>query len=222
MAIEVRPYTPYNFIENYTEIETSFIIELIKQSHHGIELLESQVAEKISKLENEEPDGNPLYDEHFNLRKTIPIYINRAYFILSFALFEKIFNELIAKAQSEEKHQIKVDDLKGNSDIEKNYKYAKLVLEIDLERVNEEWKLIKSCQKLRNNIVHNYSQHDRFDDPKKLNVEIKSFKGKVILDGNEIKIQDIQFNLDFCNCYLRFFNYIKTELELRYLKEKSI
>jgi hypothetical protein len=54
--------------------------------------------------------------------------------------------------------KFKVDDIVGNSDLEKCKTYLKKISEIDFGKFNEEWLFIKNCKIIRNKIVHNDSK----------------------------------------------------------------
>ncbi len=211
-----RVETPYTFIQRYTEYESRLLIELFTQTALSTELLREKIESEIKGVDLEEQYGNPILEEYENLKSTVPIYLNRIHFVLLFTLFEKTFFELITKAEQEGGSKIHIRDLQGRG-IEKYFKYAHLVLDIELTSVEKEWVFIKNCQKLRNIFVHNYGEFDpQKVDAKELKSLIAFFKGKVVVEYEEIKIMDKTFNLSFHENYLKFILHIVKELDLRF------
>ena len=78
-------------------------------------------------------------------------------FIGLFSHFENQIVKLNDSIQERKKYKIKPSDLIGDNVIEKNYRYLKLVVGIELDDLNAIWKKLRDLQKIRNRFVHNNS-----------------------------------------------------------------
>lgn len=149
--------------------------------------------------------------------------IFKSTFLISYSFFENRFVEICNRSRSTLNLNLKLKDLYGQSDIEKCYLFLKKVAEIDLSIVNREWSRIQDFRKIRNCIVHHYSnivteQSKRIDE-QKLYGTVAKFKNLNLNDSGLFLIKDENFIQEFLSELYKFIFPILDEVESKIAKE---
>lgn len=111
--------------------------------------------DKEHHLDPEIPDGFYVYEREILTKGEFRNILYHSLFIAAYSMFETEFKNLCEYAGKIQGSKLSPKDLSGGNYIEQCKKYIKIVLEVKLEKLNQEWEEITKLQIIRNSIAHN-------------------------------------------------------------------
>jgi len=146
----------FHLIEDYmNHMETHFESEL---KNIEIEYDKFHNSTEESKSDYSEEYLNHIQDSFIdNIFMFNDVYIKNyrnAQIIQLYSFLEDILKRGCDRFASYKKTDYKVDDLKGNNDIDKIKKFLKQSAKVDFSLLNPEWKFIDNVRQVRNLVVH--------------------------------------------------------------------
>lgn len=190
--------------KKYTILELDCISDYIVHSKKSISDAQRFFDNKLEIIE----DGQKVIritlerqEEYTKYNSIFPHFFRLSTFIGLFSYFENEVVKLSDSIQERKKYKIKPSDLIGENVIEKNYRYLKLVVGIELDNINVVWEKLRDLQKIRNRFVHNNSSI--ISDPSKRIEEqkiypiVKKYPLITITEYGIMFIDDDKFLLDF-------------------------
>ena len=157
-----------NLNTSYHQFEIDLTLEEFKKYHMFIEdFLEKEKNEldkaytiKLSQLEKNDNDGySKILEEHFNKREHIidlfPHNFRASFLIQIVTFIESTLFSICLQYEAVNNTKYSIQDLKGNSDMEKAKMYLSKSCGVTFEKLNPEWQFILVLKKLRNSLIHN-------------------------------------------------------------------
>lgn len=147
------------FMRFYNE-DLSSISDYIKHSKKSITTAQDELDKKLTKVVGGEQVlliGLDDRDEHSKIHQVFPHFFRLSTFVGLYSYFENKLTRLCDAFQEKKNFTLKSSDLSGENLIERSKRYLRLVAQLDLDSLNNEWMKIKDYQKLRNCFTHNGS-----------------------------------------------------------------
>lgn len=156
---------------NFIDFEFHLIEEYINhmESHFELELntIEREFNEFKDSLEKEESTDysdeylnhieDSFIDNAFMFRDVYTKNFRNAQIIQLYSFLEITLKRGCDRFSLFKKTEYKVDDLKGNNDIDKIKKFLKQSVKVDFSKLNPEWQFIDNFRQVRNLVVHHKS-----------------------------------------------------------------
>ncbi|GFD80272.1 hypothetical protein HER15_14040 [Tenacibaculum mesophilum] len=124
-------------------------------------------------------------------------------FTTLFSMLEQELKKICEQAQSIKLYNFKLKDLSGNNDIEKARKYIVKVMDVNLDRFNDDWILIKKYQEIRNSFIHRQGklrENNEIEEYRRQYEKLKIF----INEDQVFMIESSKFLLEFIDLVVRF------------------
>lgn len=212
----------------FDDFREDFIAELISISR-SISLIEETIGAKRNEIIKEIKSLTKKHDIDFYQAEDLTDYgyyknyskdtIFKSTFLISYSFFENRFVEICKRSRDTLSLRLRLKDLHGQSEIEKCYLFLNKVAEIDLSKVNNEWSRIQDFRKIRNCIVHHYSnivtEQAKGIAEQKLYSTVSRFENLNLFDSGFFSIEDESFIQDFLNKLYSFIFPILDEVELK-------
>jgi len=205
----------FHLIEDYmNHMETHFEREL---KNIEVEYDNFQNSKEVDKSEYSEEYLDHIQDSFIdNVFMFNDVYIKNyrnAQIIQLYSFFEDILKRGCDRFASYKQTDYRVDDLKGNNDIDKVKKFLNQSAKVDFSILNPEWSFIDNFRQVRNLIVHHkgiIKNNDTINNSDRKFNNIKSFsKGRFTL--NEYASSKNRFEIVFDNP--QFFKEIINNIE---------
>ncbi|CAM1356540.1 hypothetical protein [Tenacibaculum ascidiaceicola] len=124
-------------------------------------------------------------------------------FTTLFSMLEQELKKICELAQSIKLYNLKLKDLSGNNDVEKARKYIVKVMDVNLDRFNDDWILIKKHQEIRNSFTHRQGKLRENNEIEKFRRQYEKLKISINEDRVFI-IESSKFLLEFIDLTVRF------------------
>ena len=138
-------------LEKYNQVMEDF---LINEYFEHRKIWEKDKTLTLKSLDEKLPLMN-------NLALTLNFYPNsfrNSFLVQIFSFFEKKLKEICLEHYKITETVFSINDLKGNSDIEKAKKYLTKTCSIKFSELNPEWNFMNDIRKIRNIIVHSQGE----------------------------------------------------------------
>ena len=158
--------------------------------------------EKNSKWTSTEFELFSHYENHFEW------LLIHSLFISAYSYFENFMFSIAKQIEKKTKSKIKLNDIRGNGDLDCYRKYINKIGEIEkAKNDSKNWNQISEFKAIRNSIIHNYGTMD-----KKVNL-IKKYDLYFGPSEKMIRIRNIKFLEDFCSLSIQYMNEIVNEIK---------
>jgi hypothetical protein len=160
---------------------------------------------------------NGMIDLSFNLQYKYPDLFRKTLFINIFSYFENILNDICVFYEEMNNEKFSFLDMKGKG-IYRAKEYIAKVVGVNFNLINIEWSTLTSLQKVRNQIVHNYSKFE-LDKSKEWEKREEEFDGLNIIKYS--RFHEIRIDKSFVENSIKVVKDFLNKL-LKQLPEKNI
>ncbi|NIK67957.1 hypothetical protein FHT67_001381 [Paenibacillus sp. BK720] len=129
---------------NYRNVQEEEIKKLIIDSRYVFE------------HEGEEYDDYSMSTE----MSWFPVTFRNSLFLSTFAFFEHTLTKLCKLLKERDNLTLNLRDIQGGSTMERMQKYLKYVAKLNFPDNSTNWSFLKSCNTLRNSLIHSYGEID--------------------------------------------------------------
>lgn len=224
--MKVRKQTAFNWIEEviYEDfgLQDKYCLDVSKFIDEEYRKRREKILEELKDEDRENLPSIWKYQYPFEWESAEVFHDTflKSAFIGCWGLFENHFKEISNLILVHYKIPLKIEDLQGNSDIDKCYKYLKKLANIKFDELNKEWEIIKCCKNIRNKIIHNnsiFSKDEKFDLKKCCNgIVITAYES----ESQKITIKSVDFILAFNVASKAILLKLLEEMDLRIQNEK--
>jgi len=222
-------------------LEKSFEIPRIEANERYKKLIAENGDDELERYSAHDESGlldidNELsmrnYELHEKYEELSTIFFD-ASLIQACSLLEKELKDLCNLLQTETHQQIALEDFASRDYIGGCFKYLRLVIKLDMKKLDPYVNKIRDLQFLRNKLVHDRGEFLKTDEKNKENLKIvksiiNSSGGRLELIDEEkyqqIKITQASYILDYYYIFLDFFQItlylVEEKLDYALLKEK--
>lgn len=204
-----------NLVESFLDQEKGKIASIIKSIEETSDLPEEENLWGMKYAYMEEYDD---FTEHFQntFRQSI--------IVQSYSFFEYHLKKICDRIFQDQNTLFQLNDLGGNSDLEKARIFIEKTCSIDIRKYNPEIDLIKSVQRLRNVIVHSRGEYQKqkhqelakFIISQPSLTALETNDGRSVVNENDksfkVLITDNQINLKFITSIESFFAKLTEEV----------
>jgi len=153
LSIQYNKYLSNDFLEefiNYNNIMENFLLQRYFKNRGNFD------SDKISLLET---DQLISFSKAFFKESTFyPQSFRTSFFIQIFSILEYELKEICSIHFKHSKIDFSMEDLKGNSEIEKAKLYLRKAGKIDFLEMSPEWEYLNIMRKIRNRFVHSQGE----------------------------------------------------------------
>ena len=167
-----------------------------------------------------------MQQEQFNL-SIMPNIFRHGFVVIVYSLLEMGINEITKIAEKNSKSKIKIKDLASyGSDIDKALNFLKKVIEINLEDINEQWRILNEYRLIRNLIVHHHGSLKYYKEKNSSNTKMISRLEKILNENTQLKegydriVISKEFILDNISVMREFVNKLSDKI-LKRLDEEN-
>lgn len=153
LKIQYNKYLSNDFLEeflNYNDIMENYLLQRYFKNRQNFDV------EKISSLET--PQLVSFSKALFKESTFYPQSFRTSFFIQIFSILEYELKEICSIHFEHHKIDFSMEDLKGNSEIEKAKLYLRKAGKIDFLEMNPEWEYLNIMRKIRNRFVHSQGE----------------------------------------------------------------
>lgn len=182
----------------------------VKSMNRMIEIENEELKKKYNAVEQERPkhdidypDAFDIYESEIMNQREYPKLLYNSMFLTVYSYLENEFRYICSICRTIEGHTLDAKDLSGSNYLQQSRDYIAKVVGVQLNDVNDEWRLLKIYQTLRNIVAHRQGKVDSSE--KKAREFINKNKG-VSIDSNtsELLINSDQFLNDFIQLSISF------------------
>lgn len=227
---EMHRYSRLFDFEYFLDVEYNAINSFLIESEGTINKKEQEIESKIEswKIERESHDNAPepfdMFESEIIEFGQFPLLLNNSFFVTSYSIFEKYFNELCLYCREEENIQKPIKSKKRKnrqlSYIESCKLFIEEVIQVCLDNLNYKWVDVEKYKDIRNAIVHNNGVLKESAVQKEELIQF--IKTNESIDYNEnnktVSINSIEFIFGFTKLVNEFYSDLLSEI---YKQRKS-